>query len=133
MPAAFVPAAGNPLAGLIESQTAHGFSVGQAIYTSAADTWSLAQSDAAATLATDLVAEVIDANSFRRAFDGESIAGFTGLTAGTPVGESATTAGDIEEFDSQTGMVSGAIVSNVLGYAESATEITFRKERAVQA
>jgi len=134
MPAAFISAASNPLAGLTETQTAHGFTVGQGIFASTTNnTWQLSQGDSAATLGTDMVAEVIDANTFRRAMEGETIGGFTGLVAGTAYGDSVATAGDIEAFDSQMGRVPGTDqnISNVMGYAESATELTFKHERAI--
>jgi hypothetical protein len=131
VPASIIPKAADNLANLRETKTAHGFTVGQCIYVDTSGVWQLGRSNALSTLGTDIVAEVTSANTFRRAFDGESITGYTGLTPGVAVGDSFTTAGAVASFDSQSGQVPSAVASNVLGYAESATEITVRKERAI--
>jgi hypothetical protein len=110
----------------VVNQTAHGFTVGQAI-THNGTTYVLANSSALATLATNVVAQVtgsagsvtLGANAFRLAFDGELIAA-TGLTAGAPVHASAATAGAVVTA-TQGSAPAGAVAQNPVGYAVSAT------------
>src|SRR5574337_803908 len=61
-------------------QTAHGFSVGQAIYYTGT-AWALAEANSTATLAIGIVSTVADANDFTVMFEG-FINTLSGLTAG---------------------------------------------------
>lgn len=109
----------------VETQTSHGFTVRQAIYNGSTG-WALAQNNSIGTLGTDIVAEVLGVNQFRRAKEGEKVAGFTGLTRGSVLHSSPTVAGGLAASATQDGAPAGAVARNPLGEAISATEIIHR-------
>lgn len=111
------------------TQTNHGFTVGQAIYNSST-AWALARSNAVATLGTDLVAQVIDANTFRRAKEGEVVGGYTGLTRGAVMHTSVATAGALAAATTQDGAPAGAVARNPMGEAVSPTQVLYRSASA---
>ena len=111
------------------TQTAHGFTVGQALYNGPSG-WALARNNATATLGTDLVAQVIDTNTFRRAKEGEVIGGYTGLTRGAVMHTSAAVAGALAAATTQDGAPASAVARNPLGEAVSTTEVLYRSSPA---
>jgi len=100
------------------NQVGHGLSVGEAIYFDGAD-WQLAQSNAAATLATHLVYEVADVDNFTAIQSGYFDTGLAGLTAGDYYFTSATTAGALVGTDPST--TDPLFFSNPVLLAETAT------------
>lgn len=100
------------------TQAAHGFVIGDVIYSNAG-VWAKARSDAAATLPTEVVAEIVSVNVFRTAQDGELISG-TGFTAGHVVHVSATTAG-LAVSAAQGAVPASALYNAPIGEAMSAT------------
>jgi hypothetical protein len=126
MVAPLVPSAGAAatLALYNVTQAAHGFTVGQAIVHNGT-TYVLANSSANATLATDVVAQVVSAGVFRRALPGETISGLTGLTPGAPVHASGTTAGAIVTA-TQGAAPASAVAQNPIGYALTASTMIFQ-------
>lgn len=103
---------------LRQTQNAHGFTAGRAIYNNAG-TWALARSDAQATLPTQIVSKSISANVFQLAQPGETIT-TTGLTAGQVMHVSGTTAGAVVGLDQGLVPASAAFHAPV-GEATSAT------------
>ena len=94
------------------NQTAHGFSLNNAIYHNGT-TYAKAQSNAASSLGTMIVTKVVDANNFEATLAG-LVTGLTGLTAGEYYFVSNSVAGDLMTTDS-------APYSNPLLYAISTT------------
>lgn len=108
------------------TQTAHGFAVGDLIYRSSSTTWAKARANAVATLATDMVAVVYNANSFRRADQGEEITAGTGLTPQQAIYCSGDTAGAFTTVVGANGAPTGAIAINGVGETVSPTRVIFR-------
>jgi hypothetical protein len=116
---------------LVVAQTAHGFTVGQAIVNNGT-TWVLANSSSIALLGTDIVAQItgtagsqtLGVNAFRLAFENEVIAG-AGFTTGAPVHVSGTTAGAVVTA-TQGSAPASAVAQNAVGHATSATQFRCR-------
>lgn len=99
------------------NQVGHGLSVGEAIYFDGSS-WTLAQANAAATLATHLVYEVADVDNFT-AIQSGFMSGFVGLTPGDYYFASATTAGALVSTDPAS--TNPLFFSNPIVLAETAT------------
>lgn len=134
MPAAFIAQPTPPVNPNLVNQVGHPFLAAnfpQALSIDAAGDFVLADSDDAAILATHVGVSVLDVDNFLLAAENEivTVAGAS-FTPGDPVGCSSTTPGAFESF-TQMGATAGAISSNVLGYAVTATTFRYGKERAI--
>jgi hypothetical protein len=136
MVAPFQAASDKTLETFVFNQTAHGFTVGQAIVHNGTN-YVLANSSSLALLATDVVGQVtgtagsltLGANSFRLAMDGEVLTG-AGLTAGAPVHASGTTAGAVVSV-TQGSAPASAVAQNPVGYAITATSWRHRSYQPI--
>ena len=130
MPAAFISQPDNSSE---FNQVGHGFTVGAEPFaaTTSGGLYVAADSDDPALLATVVIKEVVDADNIMLAEDNDVITvPSAAFTVDAPVGCSSTTPGLLETF-AQTGGAAGAITSNVLGYALTATTFRYGKERAI--
>ena len=106
-------------------QAAHGFLCGQVLYHDGSK-FQLALNNNAETLGYHVVAEVVDADTFRLAFDGEILSCFSGLMPGSWYGSSPTIAGGIAPISGQTAAPAGGIAHNPVGQAISATQLLIK-------
>lgn len=98
------------------TQTAHGFTVGQAVYFDGTN-WQLAKADSAYTMAEGIVKSVTDVNNFTVRVVGP-VEGLSGLTAGAYYFVSKDTAGALTATEP-----TAPYFSNPVGFALSTTQL----------
>ena len=106
------------------TQTSHGFTVPTAVYDNGSG-WVAAQADNADTMATHVVIEVVDANTFKVSNSGRADIGTHGLTVGQYYFTSDSVAGGVTSIEPED-------YSNPLFRVASATEIDLVPWRPTQ-